>query len=229
MMPKLAQLLVGGLTATVVAGAAVGGSALAQVGSQAPTPTKPAAEQPVDVLLNALASRLGKTPDEVRAAVVAAQKELVDQAAAAGRLTADQAARLKQRIDQAGGRGALVGPRFGARPPRVAPPPRPTTTGLTQFLGGGLTARQLGQELRSGQSLAQVAQAHGKSRDELKKFLTDQARARFDALVRAGRLTQDRANQMLQTMTDNLDRTIDRVQKQPPKGSGRIRPGDSSL
>jgi polyhydroxyalkanoate synthesis regulator phasin len=225
MTPNFTKLLVGGLAATVLSAAVVGGSAIAQVAPQTPPPVKGLA---ADALLGALANKLGKSPEEVRAAVVGAQKDLVDQAAAAGRLTPDQATRLKQRIDQAGGRGALRAPNLGARPARPAQPARPAATELSQFLGG-LTPQQLRQELRGGKSLAQVAQERGKSRDDLKKFLTDRARTRFDGLVKAGRLTQDRANQMLQRTTANLDKVIDRVHKAPAKGAPRAPRGGASL
>src|SRR5262249_52852998 len=162
--------------------AAVGGSALAQVGPQTPTPSaKPAKSEAADAFLGALASKLGKSADEVRTAVVAAQKELVDQAVAAGRLTPEQAARLQPRIEQAGGRGALRGPALKGKTPGAAQPLRQAVSGLANFLK--ITPRQLGQELRSGKSLAQVALDHGKTRDELKQYITGQATSRLDELV----------------------------------------------
>jgi len=229
MMPTLAKSLVGGLIATVLA-AAVGGSALAQVGPPTPTPTpsaKPARAQAADAFLGALATRLGKSADDVRAAVVAAQKELVDQAAAAGRLTPDQATHLKQRIDQAGGRGALRGPSLNAKAPRAAQPLRQAVSGLAEFLK--ITPPQLGQELRAGKSLAEVARDHGKTREELKQYLTDRAKTRLDGLVKAGKLTQERADQMLPKLTANLDKMIDRAHKAPPKGTGEAPRGRASL
>jgi polyhydroxyalkanoate synthesis regulator phasin len=218
MTPKLAKFLVGGLTATILT-AAVGGSALAQVNPQTPTPSaKPARGQAADAFLGALANKLGKSAEEVRAATVAAQEELVDQAAAAGRLTPEQATRLKQRIDQAGGRGALRGPHLGGKQERGVQPLRQAVSGLADFLK--ITPQQLGQELRAGKSLAQVAQDHGQTRDELKQYVTDRAKARLDELVKAGKLTQERANQMLPKLTANLDKMIDRVHKAPAKSTG---------
>jgi len=219
MTPKLVKLLVGGLTATILT-AAVGGAALAQVSPPTPTPSaKPARGQAADAFLGALATKLGKSVDEVRAAAVAAQKELVDQAAAAGRLTPEQATRLKQRIDQAGGRGALPGPALREKVTRTGQPLRQAVSGLADFLK--ITPRQLGQELRAGKSLAQVARDHGKSRDDLAHYLADRAKTRLDELVKAGKLTQDRANQMLAKLTAGLDRMIDRVPGARPRGAGK--------
>jgi urease accessory protein UreF len=92
---------------------------------------------------------------------------------------------------------------------------------LAQFLG--LTPQELGEQIRSGKSLAEVAQGKGKSRDDLKTFLTNQAKTRFSAAVTAGRLTQAQADQMLAKMTANLDTMIDH-KGQPGKGP---RPGQN--
>jgi polyhydroxyalkanoate synthesis regulator phasin len=231
MTPKLAKIMVGGLTATVLA-AAFGGAALAQVTTpptgtpaaqvttpQAVTPTARAKAdrgQGADALLGALATNLGKSQDEVRAAVVAAQKQVVDQAVTSGRLTADQATKIKARIDQTGGRGALRAPSLPAKAPRAAAPAAKTDAGLAQFLG--VTPQQLGQELKTGQSLAQVAQAHGKSRDQLKQHLTDQVKTRLDRAVADGKLTRERADQMLSKATQGLDKLIDHARKAAQPG-----------
>jgi polyhydroxyalkanoate synthesis regulator phasin len=224
MTPKLAKLLVGGLTATVLA-AAVGGAALAQVTPQTPTPAAKTAKAPArqDAFLGALATKLGKSPEEVRAAVVAAQKDLIDQAVAAGRLTQAQGDRMKQRIDQNGGRGALRTPQLPARAQRPALPAiRATMADLATFLGFP-NAQALGQELRAGKSLATIAGEHGKSRDQLKQYLGDQAKARADEAVKNGRLTQEQATRLLQGFTQSLDRVIDRAAK--PRQGGQPKPG----
>ena len=229
MIPKLAKLLVGGLTATALT-ATAGGAVLAQVSPPTPAASATSDGRP-DALLGALASKLGKSVDELRAAVVAAQKDLVDQAVAAGRLTPDQAARLKQRIDQTGGRGVLRDrPLGGKATPRGVEPLRQAMAGLAQFLN--VDARQLGQELRAGKSLADVAKDHGKSRDQLKQYLTDQARARADQAVKDGRLTQERASKLLSNLSQRIDKMIDRVPKKPAagqRGPGKAPRGGVSL
>ena len=86
---------------------------------------------------------------------------------------------------------------------------------LASFLG--ITADQLHTELEAdGATLATVAAAHGKSRDELKSYLTSQAKTRLDAQVAAGTLTQAEADQRLADKTANLDAMIDR--SGPPHG-----------
>jgi polyhydroxyalkanoate synthesis regulator phasin len=228
MNARMAKFLAGGLTAAALT-AAAGGAAWAQVSTpqQSPTPGKPAAQaQRADAFLSALASKLGKTTDEVRTAAIAAEKDLIDQAVQAGRLTQDQATKLKQRVDQNGGRGLFGGGPRLEKPGNArggAPFARQDSGALAQFLG--VTPQQLGQELRSGKSMVQVAQVHGKSRDDLKGFITSQARTRFDTAVKNGRLTQAQADQALKKLTDGLDAMIDRVPKAGPKQQGQGQPG----
>ena len=86
---------------------------------------------------------------------------------------------------------------------------------LADFLG--ISQDQLKTELRADNAtLASVAQAHGKSRDDLKNFLTTQMKTRLGQAVTAGRLTQAQADQRLAAFTANLDKMIDRTGKGGP-------------
>jgi len=81
-------------------------------------------------------------------------------------------------------------------------------TALAGFLG--ITPEQLRSEVSAdGATLATVAQAHEKSRDELKAFLTDQAKTHLAQEVAEGDLTQGEADARLASMTANLDARID--------------------
>lgn len=213
-MARIPRFLAGGLTAVMLT-AAIGGAAYAQ---SAPTPvpgTPPAAvQQRATDFLNSLASKLGKTPAEVVAAFKAVQKEQVAQAVQEGRLTQQQADQANQRIDQAtglpfGGKGlgGVGGHHKGggiAGPGRVAI----DQTALATFFG--VQPADLRATLQ-GKSLAQVAQEKGKSRDELKAFLTQQAKSQVDQAVQAGRLTQQQADQRMADLAARLDQSIDRV------------------
>jgi hypothetical protein len=160
-----------------------------------------------------LAGKLGLAPDRVISAAKEVQKEQIDAEVAAGRLTAEQAARLKERVDAGDimigrGPGGPGGPKghgrggFGVGPDMAA---------LATWLG--ITPEQLHTELHegTGKSLAQVAQAHGKTRDALTTFLTDQTKARLDQAVAAGRLTRQQADQMLEQFRQNVGAMVDRV------------------
>ena len=199
------KVIAGGIAALLLT-AAVAGSALAQT--------------PKDEFLNAVAGKLGKTPAEVRSAVVAVQKDRVASDLAAGRITAEQANRLNQRIDHAGGLGVFQpgpGPKAKGGPAKGVR--APAGSELATFLG--VPPRELATALRSGKSLAAFAQEKGKSRDDLKNHLTTQQRTRLSAAVAAGRITQAQADQRLAQFTSQLDRLIDRTA--PVKGNGKKR------
>jgi hypothetical protein len=78
---------------------------------------------------------------------------------------------------------------------------------LATFLG--IDQATLRNDLQGGKTLAQEAEAHGKSRDQLKAFLTQQFNASIDAEQQAGRITSDQATTMKQKFADNLDTMID--------------------
>jgi hypothetical protein len=222
MRARFPKFLTVGL-ATAALTAAIGGAALAQTPpSGMPSGTPPAGvQQRAEEFLNALAGKLGKTPAEVRAAVVAVQKERIAADVQAGRLTQQQADQLNQRIDQTGGLGLFGGGPKGG-PGHHGGRGMGTRGGfggplaVAQFLG--MQPQELGQALASGKSLAQVAQEKGKSRDELKSYLTTQQKTRLDQAVQAGRLTQQQADQRLAELSSRLDQLIDRT---GPVGGGR--------
>ena len=79
----------------------------------------------------------------------------------------------------------------------------------------GLTQEQLRTQLESGKTLAQVAQAQGKSVDGLVDALVADFKAKLDAAVKAGRVTQADADQALK---DVRARITARVNGQGPDG-----------
>lgn len=225
------RIVAGGLAALALS-AAIGGAAYAQTATPTPQSARVKPQRGED-FLNAVASKLGKTPAELRAAVVAAQKDRLAADVTAGRLTQAQADALGQRLEAAGGlpfgpgpaaagpghRAGLKG-RPGDRGPAAV---RPPGSDIATFLG--IQPRELADALRSGKSLAQIAQEKGKSRDDLKAHLTQQERARLTAAVQAGRLTQAQADARLTAMTARLDQAIDRSPPTGPLGPRGRGPG----
>ena len=69
----------------------------------------------------------------------------------------------------------------------------------------GLTEAELHTQLESGKTLAEIAKDKGKTVDGLKKALTADTKAKLDAAVKAGKLTQAQADELLARMTDHLD------------------------
>ncbi len=129
-----------------------------------------------------LAAQLGLPVEQVDAAVKATLKARVD----------ERAERIKQQIDaghfaglfDGGHRAGRHHARVGAHLPGVLHP------GALDFLQDvasflGMTPRDLIAEWHQGSSLAEIAEAHGKSRDDLKAFLLSRAEERIDALLDA--------------------------------------------
>jgi hypothetical protein len=150
-----------------------------------------------------LAANLGVTVDALKAANAKTAGQLIDDAVAAGRLTADQAAQAKARI--AAGGGGVFGfgiPHFGGKGPGGpgaqgqggtpgGPGPRfgerrgPAGGGIegTAAAAIGIDAATLQSELRAGKSLAEIAIAHGKTRDALKAALAANQGQQLDQLL----------------------------------------------
>jgi len=211
MNQRIAKILAGGAAAAILAGAA-GATAFAQSAPTATPTAKPAAQQRADAFLNALAAKLGKTPDDLRSAVKSTEHDLVNQALQAGRINQDQATKLNQQIDSAKGLpigrvGALE--KAKAKGNQLAEVERGKA--LADFLG--LQPKDLKAQLQQGKSLAQIAQAQGKTVDQLKAFISGQAKTKLDAAVTAGKLTQDRENTVLQKLNANLDNLVNKVPK----------------
>lgn len=155
-----------------------------------------------DVFLQRLAAQLGITAERLRTAVTSARNATIDQAVRNGDLPQDRAADLKSRLQDAPlnfgfggrhGRGDLDG-RMGDRGPRAA-------FGQAVFVAVaralGLSEQALRQQLQSGQTVAQLAQARGVSTQTVRNAALTALRTQLTAAVQAGRLTQAQADQLL--------------------------------
>lgn len=185
--------------ATVLA-AAGGGVAVAASGAGSPS-------QESKAVIDDAAKQLGIPSSKLSSALKQALSNQVDAAVAAGRLTKEQGAELKQRLDS--GDFPLIGGlhREGGH--------------HSGFFGGlsaaasylGLTEAQLHTQTESGKSLGQVAKDHGKSTDGLIAALVADAKQKLDKAVSAGRITRAQADEMLaglnQRITDLVNSTGD--------------------
>ncbi len=61
----------------------------------------------------------------------------------------------------------------------------------------GLTRQEVVDELATGQTLAQIAQAHGTSADAVVAAMSAKAKERLDKQVENGRISQERADELL--------------------------------
>jgi hypothetical protein len=206
--------------------AAAGAVAIAAVigagAVMAQTPV-PGTRETGTTLLDRVAQKLGIESSTLSTAIKSSANDDIDAKVASGQLTQAQADAVKQRIANAPAGAPLFGGGFGdhrgmGRGGGVDP------AKLATFFG--TTADQLRTELQaSGATLATVAQAHGRSRDDLKAFLTTDARTHLDQEVAEGKLTQADADGKLATLTGGLDARIDAT---PPMFGGhgpRFGPG----
>src|SRR5579872_3566375 len=152
-----------------VAGAAVlvlGGAAVGIAAAQTQPATTPSGQQTgYQKFITALASKLGISPATL-------QSDIADARQSAGLPAKGHG------FPGPGGRGPRGG--FGL-----------DFNAAAQAIG--ITPQQLRQEL-PGKSLAQVAQAHGKTADDVSTALKNAANQRIDQAVSSGRITADQGN-----------------------------------
>lgn len=73
----------------------------------------------------------------------------------------------------------------------------------------GMDRRELRSALRGGQSLAEIAQSKGITREQLTGAINDAIGARLDELVTNGKLTADRKAQIQQDVSSRIDEAVD--------------------
>jgi hypothetical protein len=194
--------------------------AFAQGGPTA-TPTSPAnGTQPdqgaktdmLNAFWTALASKLGITVDNLKTGVVAAEKDVIEQAVTSGRLTRAQADQLEQRLST---NAPLVpffgGPRGGAGGPGYGPHGAPiggvnTLEAIATVLN--MKPADLSAQLQSGKTLADIAAAQNVDQSKVKQAIVDSVKVQIQREVQDGLITQAQADQRLANLTpDNIDLT----------------------
>ena len=160
---------------------------------------------------DAVAARLGITGDELRAAFKAELNARIDAAVAAGRLTPDQGAKLKERVANAKGLGIVARRAFAQRHKAlVARIVNANRLGAAaKYLG--MTPKEVRTARQSGQSLAQIATSKGKSVDGLVAAIVAPAKARSAKAVSNGKLTQQRADELIARLTERVQALVKRV------------------
>jgi lipoate-protein ligase A len=91
----------------------------------------------------------------------------------------------------------------------------------------GISQEQLESELAAeGATPASVAEAHGRTREELKTFFTEELQANLNEAVAAGTMSQEDADDMFERQASRIDDIIDgNVPFGGPPGTGDITPG----
>jgi hypothetical protein len=210
---NLRRLAIG--TAAVAALAAGSAGAIAAAGGDD-------ARKAEQSILEDAAKRLNVSPEDLRAALGAAEDAQLDRAVKEGRLTQAQADELKARRRDS---GRVLG--FGHHGP--GGPGGFPHHGPGRLLGAaadalGISERRLLTQLRNGRSLADVAEAQGKDLDDVKAAILAAVRQDLDAAVKAGRLTDAQRDRMLQRLEEHVDELAQRSFR-GPRGDHRHRGG----
>ena len=166
---------------------------------------QPSGTNYADVFLQKLAAQLGVSLDKLKSAATAAGNATIDQGVKAGDFPNDMATNMKQRLQTdpfalAGGRGgpggghghgmddSMNGPRGMAGQAVLA--------AVAKTLG--LDAQGLFGQLQGGKTVADLAKAKGVSTAAVHSAAVSALKTELAADVKAGRLTQAQADQMLQ-------------------------------
>jgi phage gp36-like protein len=160
--------------------------------------------------LASVAEAHDRTREELKTFYTEQQQTQLDEAVSAGTMSQEQAdqaledfaSRLDDMID---GNVPVAG---GPGGPRVQFSAGGASEELAAFLG--ISFEQLQSELGAeGATPASVAEAHDRTRDELKNFYTEQQQTQLDEAVSAGTMSQEQADQALEDFASRLDDMID--------------------
>jgi hypothetical protein len=189
------------LALAVAALAVAGGGGAAVAASQGGSPSP-------EAFFESLAEHLGVSTDELEDAARAAAIDQVDAALESGRITQEEAERLKERIRE-GDAPLFFGPPFlGGHHHHGGALLVTKLEAAAEYLD--LTNAELRERLEDGRSLADVARAEEKSVDGLKQALLDDAEQRLNDAVEEGELTRERAEEMLERLRGRIDDFVER-------------------
>lgn len=190
---KALKLKIAGATAALAA--VVGGGA-------AVAATQLSSTQESDAIVADAAKQLGVSSDKLDAALKQALTNRVDAAVAAGRLTQAQATALKDGI--AAGEVPLLGIGGGGR--GGGPHGFADLAAAADFLG--VTEAQLRASLENGDTLAEVAQAKGKTAAGLVDALVAAVKAALAEKVAAGELTEAQRTSILSGLRSRTEDVV---------------------
>lgn len=198
---KRLLMIAAAVAVIVLAAVAVGGAAT----------SADEGDGPIGTFLEKLADKLGVTEDELKTAIDEARTETIDEAVAEGRLTEEQAERLRE------GRFPFRGPPLHVHRHLHLMEAAAEVLGMPQD--------ELMEQLRDGNSLAEVAEAKDMSVEDFKAALLDEIQARLGELVAEGDLTQEQADDIFQCIERNIDSMVNAAGCRDGFGGPRWGPG----
>jgi polyhydroxyalkanoate synthesis regulator phasin len=149
-----------------------------------------------EVYQEALAAELGITVEQLQAAQEAARNSVIDDAVAAGRITEEQAERLRNAEPGEIRRG------FGHRVRHAIGNAVETAAGIL-----GLTTDEVRQGFMDGKSLNDLAAEQGVT--DLEAQLVAQLTADIQAKVSDGSITQEQADRLLENLSERVSNLVD--------------------
>lgn len=183
----------------------IGGGGVAAANGLDTPGAGPARQAICETYQQRFARNLGITTEQLQDTRKQTALQLIDERAAAGTITPEQAQRARDWVNGSQGVCARVGDRNTA----LVHIGKVELQAVARQLG--ITERELVRELRGGRSLAQIAEGYNVSRGQLKATMRDTFKAELDRAVGAGKLTQGRADAALALFDSRLDTLIDRV------------------
>ena len=171
----------------------------------------------------AVAQALGISVEKYDETVTAAQKQVLDDAVAAGEITQDQADRMQDRLDKTGRFGGMgrMGRGLGGESLLL--------TVAAEKLG--MTEAELMTELHGGNTIAGLAEEKGVDTQVITDAYLAQWKEKLDAQVADGTLTREEADAKLAEKTEAVpDRLTSTWEKMGGPGHGRHggRPDDDT-
>jgi DNA-binding CsgD family transcriptional regulator len=159
--------------------------------------------------LEEIAKAEGKSLDDVKAAMKSAMKAQLDEAVKAGKLTQAEADDILSHTTEKLGEGMALHARPGGPPPPGLFFGGPGLKGPDELTDAaakalGISRDELFQRLRDGKTLQEIAKAEGKSLDDVKAAMKTAMKAQLDEAVKAGKLTQAQADELVARSTEHL-------------------------
>jgi polyhydroxyalkanoate synthesis regulator phasin len=172
-------------------------------------------------IIDDAAEQLGVEPAELSDALKQALKNRIDEAVEAGRLTEEQGAALKERIDE-NEYPLLVGPGFRGRGGHGFGPHGHYAIFEAAASYLGLTEAELREQLRD-KTLADIAKEQGKTVDGLVQQLVATQAKRIDEAVADGKLTSEQASELKSGLRERTEALVNGLLRGGRRDSPRPR------
>lgn len=166
--------------------------------------------------LDRVAQVAGVDATKLKDAFKQVSKETIDTKVADGKLTEEQAAKIKENIENEEFRGPGFGRGLRGEPGRFMGAGA-EMQGISEFLG--MSEDDLREAMRTDdKTLLEIAKEKGKTEDQLKSYLSTKFDERVSQALTDGKITETQANKM----KENKDDMIERIMNREGRGPGRF-------